>query len=71
MPRQKPTKKVESEDSADEQTDDSEEELEVGAPPQIEPYTVLGIDKTASEDEVKKAYRKKALLHHPGKPQPV
>lgn len=28
-------------------------------------YKILGIDKNASEDEIKKAYRKRALLHHP------
>jgi len=35
-------------------------------PPQINPYEVLGIEKTASEDEIKRAYRKSALKHHPG-----
>lgn len=29
-------------------------------------YKILGIDKTASQDEIKRAYRKKAMLHHPG-----
>lgn len=28
-------------------------------------YKVLGIDKNASDDEIKKAYRKRALVHHP------
>ncbi|KAK2156942.1 hypothetical protein LSH36_202g11006 [Paralvinella palmiformis] len=28
-------------------------------------YKILGINKSASEDEIKKAYRKRALLHHP------
>uniref|UniRef100_A0A8C2WMW7 J domain-containing protein n=1 Tax=Cyclopterus lumpus TaxID=8103 RepID=A0A8C2WMW7_CYCLU len=28
-------------------------------------YKVLGIGKTATEDEIKKAYRKRALMHHP------
>lgn len=35
-------------------------------PPAIEPYKVLGIAKDATEDEVKSAYRKAALKHHPG-----
>lgn len=28
-------------------------------------YKILGIDKRASDDEIKKAYRKRALVHHP------
>ncbi|KUJ21742.1 DnaJ domain-containing protein [Mollisia scopiformis] len=36
-------------------------------PPKIEPYTVLGIEKTATPDNIKSAYRKAALKHHPDK----
>ncbi|PSN47553.1 DnaJ subfamily C member 7 [Blattella germanica] len=28
-------------------------------------YKILGVDKNASTDEIKKAYRKRALVHHP------
>ncbi|KAL3281185.1 hypothetical protein HHI36_004402 [Cryptolaemus montrouzieri] len=28
-------------------------------------YKILGIDRNATEDEIKKAYRKRALIHHP------
>lgn len=63
MPRRKPVREEsESEDSGDDQSQD----LEVEEPPKIEPYTVLGIEKTATAEEIKKAYRKAALQHHPG-----
>uniref|UniRef100_A0A3P9P1M4 J domain-containing protein n=1 Tax=Poecilia reticulata TaxID=8081 RepID=A0A3P9P1M4_POERE len=29
-------------------------------------YKILGVDKNATEEEIKKGYRKRALLHHPG-----
>lgn len=32
-------------------------------------YTVLGIEKSATQDEIKKAYRKKAIKFHPDKNQ--
>ena len=34
--------------------------------PLINPYEVLGIEKTATANEVKSAYRKAALKNHPG-----
>lgn len=35
-------------------------------PPTINPYEVLGLSEKASPDDVKSAYRKQALKHHPG-----
>lgn len=30
-------------------------------------YKILGVSKNATDDEIKKAYRKRAMIHHPGK----
>ena len=34
-------------------------------------YKMLGVSKEASDDEIKRAYRKHALQHHPGQQSPV
>lgn len=39
-------------------------------PPVIDPYEVLGLERTATADQVKSAYRKAALKNHPGKSRP-
>ncbi|KAG6027090.1 hypothetical protein E4U41_001056 [Claviceps citrina] len=38
-----------------------------GGPPVIDPYRVLGLEKQATADQVKSAYRKAALKNHPDK----
>ncbi|KAI9850168.1 MAG: hypothetical protein M1838_006013 [Thelocarpon superellum] len=43
------------------------EELVDEPPTSINPYEILGLDKKASATEVKTAYRKAALKHHPDK----
>ena len=42
------------------------EDLEDELPTGINPYKVLGVEKNATADEIKSAYRKLALKHHPG-----
>lgn len=32
-------------------------------------YDALGVQPTATELEIKKAYRKMAIIHHPGEPR--
>merc|ERR1711939_312997 len=65
MPR-----KSKNEDIHEEENEEEEEEELADEPPSIEPYTVLGIEKSATADEIKSAYRKAALKHHPDKAAP-
>ena len=44
-----------------------EDDLDAGEPPTIDPYEVLGLERSASADQVKTAYRKAALKNHPGR----
>src|ERR1700761_1323899 len=47
-----------------------DEELADEAPTSINPYEVLDLAKEATAEEVKSAYRKSALKHHPDKAAP-
>ena len=40
--------------------------LEVKKAKRKDYYKILGVAKDANDDEIKKAYRKRALVHHPG-----
>lgn len=46
---------------------DNSDDLLDGEPPVIDPYEVLGIERTANESQIKSAYRKLALKNHPGR----
>ena len=48
----------------------ADEEVLEDPPTSIDPYDVLGIEKSASADQIKSAYRKAALKHHPDKASP-
>lgn len=64
--RQKKEVKPQNDESIDREEQMGEEEELEDAPPSIDPYEVLGLEREASADDVKKAYRKLALKHHPG-----
>jgi DnaJ family protein C protein 9 len=62
-----PRKQKKDEDyEPDEPAEHNQEEEMDDEPPSIDPYAVLELETSASADDVKKAYRKLALKHHPG-----
>ncbi|KAI1496691.1 DnaJ domain-containing protein [Biscogniauxia marginata] len=46
---------------------DASDDLLDGEPPIIDPYEVLGLERSATPDQIKSAYRKLALKNHPDK----
>ncbi|KAI0120474.1 DnaJ domain-containing protein [Hypoxylon sp. NC0597] len=46
---------------------DGADDLLAGEPPTIDPYEVLGLERTANQGQIKSAYRKLALKNHPDK----
>ncbi|KAK9464613.1 DnaJ domain-containing protein [Lipomyces arxii] len=68
MPRSTKSSRTEEEEKIEEKTDyGSAEEIEHEPPKVADPYEILGIASTATETEIKKAYRRLALIHHPDK----
>jgi len=51
--------------------EDEEDTFDPSSPPSIDPYATLQLEKDASHDQVKSAYRRAALLHHPDKALPA
>jgi DnaJ homolog subfamily C member 9 len=61
---------LESSNPKQHNTMNSFEEVDEGEPPVIDPYEVLELERTASADQIKSAYRKAALKNHPGAQSP-
>ncbi|CAP66699.1 uncharacterized protein PODANS_4_7990 [Podospora anserina S mat+] len=66
MPRPKRPVLPSDSESDDERVDD----LTTDEPPTIDPYEVLFLERNATLDQIKSAYRKSALKHHPDKATP-
>ena len=65
-----PADPVFSEDDASENGKGDEDLTLTDPPTAINPYTVLSVPSTTTADEIKSAYRKLALKHHPDKVAP-
>ncbi|KAK9235421.1 DnaJ domain-containing protein [Lipomyces kononenkoae] len=70
MPRQKKNAKPESERVFEPETSEKAQVEDDQPPTSIDPYQVLSISRTATDADIKKAYRRLALLHHPDKVDP-
>ncbi|OAP65044.1 hypothetical protein AYL99_01016 [Fonsecaea erecta] len=73
MPRKPKSKRQPAQESVPDDSgtrSEAGEDLAVNDPPQIDPYAVLHLSETATADEIKSAYRKLALKHHPDKARP-
>ncbi|KAK9476045.1 DnaJ domain-containing protein [Lipomyces japonicus] len=51
----------------DTKSDDEESYIDKEPPTSIDPYSVLNLSETATDTDIKKAYRRLALVHHPDK----
>ena len=66
MPRLRKAKPLPS-SPLSESEQDSSDELDVSPPPVIDPYSVLELDRVCTAVQVKSAYHRLALRHHPDK----
>lgn len=66
MARTKKAAQAKKEKFVEDEEEGEDIETEDG-PPSIDPYEQLDLEKEATADDVKRAYRKLALKHHPGR----
>ena len=61
-------RKLKSRDPSASPSSSGDEDITLSDPPStINPYDVLSLEKTATADQIKSAYRRSALKHHPDK----